>query len=64
MKKDVPIFLSIPNTAKELKISEQVLRNWCKEDKIPYIRVGIKYMINVPQTLEKLRSGEVTQIGD
>lgn len=64
MGKSEPIYMSIPDTAKKFGISEHTLRKWCKEDKIPYIIIGIKYMIDVPQTLELLRNGKVMQQED
>lgn len=61
MNKEMPTYLSIPQTSKKLGISIKTLRDWCKENKIPHIRIGQKFMIDVPKTLEKLRSGEVSQ---
>lgn len=60
LKKDC-VYLSINDTSKQLGISAHTLREWIKANKIPFIRVGAKYMIDVPQTLELLRSGGVSQ---
>lgn len=58
---DERIYMSIVDTSKKLGISQKTLRIWCQQDKIPFIRLGAKYMIDVPRTLDLLRSGEVTQ---
>lgn len=60
INKGTPVYMSINDTVKTLGIAERTLRKWIWEDKIPYINInGNKYMIDVPQTLEMLRNGEV-----
>lgn len=59
--KETPIYLSLNDASAKLGISYRTLYNWCKDDKIPYIKLGVKYMVDIPKTLELLRSGEVTQ---
>ena len=56
---ETPIYLSLNDTSKKLGISYRTLYDWCVEDKIPHIRIGVKYMVDVPETLKLLRSGEV-----
>lgn len=34
--------------------SQGYLRQGCKDDTIPHVRVGVKYLINVPAYLDKL----------
>lgn len=52
-------FMSIDNTANAIGIAKTTLRQWVWDNKIPYIKVGCKYMIDVPKTLKMLRNGEV-----
>lgn len=60
MDNDV-VYLSITDASKKLGIGQRTLKNWCNDNKIPYIRIGAKRMIDMPQTLELLRSGGVSQ---
>lgn len=55
------VFLSIPEASKKLGIGERTLKNWCKENRIPHINVGVKRMIDIPKTLEVLRSGSFSE---
>lgn len=59
--KNTPVYLSLRDASDTLGISYRTLYNWCKEDKIPYIKLGVKYMVDIPKTLELLRSGVVSQ---
>ena len=51
------IYFSIPDASKRLGICERTLRDWCKQNKIPHIMCGRKFMIDIPMTLAKLREG-------
>ncbi len=53
------IYLSIPKASVRLGICEKTLRDWCKQDKIPHIMCGNKFMVDIPMTIQKLREGGV-----
>jgi excisionase family DNA binding protein len=57
MERNGVCFLTIDKTAEMLGFSTYTIRQWVKQDKIPYVTVGNKYMIDVEKTLEALRSG-------
>lgn len=55
MERNGVYYLSIEDSAKTLGFSAWAIRQWCKNKKIPFIRVGQKYMIDIQGTLETLR---------
>lgn len=54
-----PIYMSIKDTSNALGISTYALRQWIKGNKIPYIKVGQKYLVDVENTLLILRNGDL-----
>lgn len=50
------IFLSIRETAATGILSEHALRLMVKQGRIPYIKIGVKYLINYPQLIEQLNA--------
>ena len=51
--RDAP-FKSIPETCFVTGIGQGTIRKGCKEGKVPHIRRGAKYLVNVPAYLEML----------
>ena len=47
-------YKNIKETASISGLSQSYLRNGCKDDTIPHICVGKKYMINVPALFDQL----------
>lgn len=54
-KRDTP-FLKIAEASKVTGLSQYFLRSGCRDGSVPHIRVGPKYMINVPAFFRKLGS--------
>lgn len=52
-------YQNINDASDILGISKYRLRKWIIDNKIPYIKVCQKYMIDTNSTLEMLRNGEV-----
>ena len=49
-------YQKITDASKTLGISTYTLRKWIKEDKIPYIKAGQRYLIDIEGTLLACRS--------
>ena len=49
-------YLSIKQASGATGLSQKYIREGCKNGKIPFLRVGNRYMINLPILLEKLDS--------
>lgn len=56
------IMLSVRETAKKTGISERVLRQLVKENKISYLRVGKKFLINYEMLRNSLNNGEIKEV--
>ena len=51
-----PPYQSIPETTKTTGLGIPFLRKGCRDGSIPHIKVGQKYMINVPLLLQQLEA--------
>ena len=51
-----PVYRPIPATAKYTGLAECFIRKGVKDGTIPAIKVGKKYMVNVPLLLENLNA--------
>ena len=49
-------FMSIKDTSTATGLSQKFLRNGLRSGTIPHIRVGTKYMINIPAFMETLNT--------
>lgn len=49
-------YQKITDASKTLGISTYTLRKWIKEDKIPYIKAGQRYLVDVEGTLSACRN--------
>lgn len=47
-------FMSIKETCNYTGLSQCYLRHGCWEGTVPYVKSGVKYLINVPVLLERL----------
>ncbi len=59
---NVPAFLNINDAVKVTGLSSFSLRRGCKDGTIPHIKVGDKYMINIPKLLERDDSASVSKV--
>lgn len=50
-------FQKIPEACKTTGLSQYYLRKGCKDGRIPHVRSGQTYYVNVPELLEKLKAG-------
>lgn len=57
----VPPFQTIKQTVKTVGCSEHFLRDGVKAGRIPHIRNGAKYLLNVPALLNQLN--EMSKVG-
>lgn len=51
---NAPHMVTIKELAEKTAISESHIRKLCKTDKIPYIRTGVKYLINYNRFIDYL----------
>ena len=53
-------FMGIKEAVAATGLSEYYLRNQIRDNKIPYIKSGIKILINMPQLIEQLNADSKT----
>lgn len=64
MNENEKVMLSIPVVHEKTGITKPLLRELCKDGKIPCMQVGNrKYLINYPELLKKLASNELKMEG-
>lgn len=56
------IMLTIPETSKKTGLAKWLLRKWCKENRINFIRNGNRYLINYEALHEQLSKGEIKEV--
>ena len=54
----VPRMVGITEASKQTGLSYDFIRKLCLQDKIVYVRAGVKYLINLDKLLEFLKQGE------
>lgn len=54
----VPRMVGITEASKQTGLSYDFIRKLCLQDKIVYVRAGVKYLINLDKLLEFLNQGE------
>ena len=54
----VPRLVGITEASKQTGLSYDFIRKLCLQDKIVYVRAGVKYLINLDKLLEILNPGE------
>ena len=54
----VPKMIGIAEASKQTGLSYDFIRKLCLQDKIVYVRAGVKYLINLDKLLEFLNQGE------
>ncbi len=54
----VPRMVGIAEASKQTGLSYDFIRKLCLQDKIVYVRAGVKYLINLDKLLEFLNQGE------
>lgn len=57
---NMPRFMTVREIAKTGLLSEYCLRRMLREDKLPYIRSGNRYLVNYSLLIEQLNSIGVT----
>ena len=55
---DIPIMLTIKETAERTGLSYDYIRKLCLQRKIVFIRTGKKYLVNYSQFIEYLNRGD------
>ena len=50
-------FQKIPEACKTTGLSMYFLRKGCKDGSLPHVKSGQTYYVNVPELLDKLKSG-------
>lgn len=61
MISEIPTMLTIKETAQRLGLSDYFLRGLVRANKIVYVKVGAKYLINFEKLVEFLNNGEIKQ---
>lgn len=51
-----PIFVTVKKTVKATGVPERLVREWLRAGKIPHIKSGNKYLVNLPLFLAELES--------
>lgn len=54
----IPRMVGITEASKQTGLSYDFIRKLCLQDKIVYVRAGVKYLINLDKLLEFLNQGE------
>lgn len=54
----VPKMIGIAEASKQTGLSYDFIRKLCLQDKIVYVRAGVKYLINWDKLVEFLNQGE------
>ena len=54
----VPRMVGITEASKQTGLSYDFIRKLCLQNKIDYVRAGVKYLINLDKLLEFLNQGE------
>lgn len=57
---EIPTMLTIKETAQKLGLSDYYLRGLVRANKIVYVKVGAKYLINLEKLIEYLNAGDNT----
>ena len=53
-------WVNLEDVAKHLSISQDTVRTWIKEGKLPYYRAGKRYKFKISEVDEWLRDGKIT----
>lgn len=54
----IPRMVPIQTLSDEIGISYKTIWQWCKQNKIVYVKSGAKYLVNVDKFVEFLNTGE------
>ena len=57
MISEIPTMLTIKETASKLGLSDYYLRGLVRSNKIVYVKVGAKYLINLEKLVDFLNNG-------
>ena len=57
MISEIPTMLTIKETASKLGLSDYYLRGLVRSNKIVYVKVGVKYLINLEKLVDFLNNG-------
>lgn len=66
MKQEIQILkmLSIAQTAKVIGLTKHYVRQLVLQDKIKYVRSGVKYLVNVDSLINYLNNGDNATVPD
>ena len=57
----IPKMVSLAEASKESGLSYDFIRKLCLQNKIVYVRAGVKYLINCDNLVEYLNQGEQSE---
>ncbi len=57
----IPKMVSLAEASKESGLSYDFIRKLCLQNKIVYVRAGVKYLINWDKLVEYLNQGEQSE---
>lgn len=60
----IPKMLSIAQTAKVIGLTKHYVRQLVLQDKIKYVRSGVKYLVNVDSLINYLNNGDNATVPD
>ncbi len=52
-------WVNLEDIAKHLSLSEDTVRTWIKENKLPYYRAGKRYKFKISEVDEWVREGKI-----
>lgn len=55
------IMLTIPEASKKTGIAKWLLRKWCREGKINFIKNGNRFLVNYEMLHQQLSNGELKE---
>lgn len=54
-------WVNLEDVAKHLSISQDTVRTWIKEEKLPYYRAGKRYKFKISEIDEWVREGKIQE---
>lgn len=60
MNENIPVMLTIEETAKRTGLSYEYIRGLCKRNEIIFVRSGRKYLVNFSRFIDFLNAGEAS----
>ena len=58
---NVEKWVNLEDIAEYLSVSQDTIRTWIKEDKLPYYRAGKRYKFKISEVDEWVRKGKIKE---